>query len=127
MTKPLLTATLLALTLLSTVIEAAPGRRAASSLPWLRAAGTKIVNDRGQTVRLKGLFLPNNTWGNWVWPISAQLEKQGKDPMIKPREQDAWVLTDSSCAIGGNQNDALAGLLVLTAMTIVALGRRRRN
>jgi len=32
----------------------------------------------------------------------------------------------ASCAIGGGGNEALAGLLVLTAMTLVAFARRRR-
>jgi endoglucanase len=95
MSKSLLSATCLAISLWSVATQAAPRKRsAAPSLPWLRAEGTRIVNERGQTVHLKGVFLPNNTWGNWVWPISAKLEKEGKDPMIKPREQDAWVLTD---------------------------------
>jgi hypothetical protein len=63
-------------------------------ISWLRPEGTKIVNSRGETVILKGLFLPNNTWGNWIWPISDRLAKEGKDYLIKPVEQDPWVLTD---------------------------------
>jgi len=99
MIKRLLCTAFLVLSLSSATAGAAPRRRATPSLPWLRAEGTKIVNDRGKTVRLKGLFLPNNTWGNWIWPISAQLEKEGKDAMIKPTEQDAWVLTDQDFEI----------------------------
>jgi hypothetical protein len=94
MTKRLLCTAFLVLSLSSATAGAAPRKMATPPLPWLRTEGTKIVNDRGKTVRLKGLFLPNNTWGNWVWPISAQLGKEGKDSMIKPTEQDAWVLTD---------------------------------
>ena len=58
-------------------------------------AGTTIVNAAGQEIRLKGLFLSNNTWGNWVWPISDELQKAGRYPLIPPTEQDAWVLTDA--------------------------------
>jgi endoglucanase len=90
--------------LASGVSEAAPPRPALRSLPWLRAQGTRIVDEHGQTVVLKGLFLHNNTWGNWVWPVSAALEKQGKDPMIKPREQDGWVLTDRDFEIFAGLN-----------------------
>jgi uncharacterized protein YjhX (UPF0386 family) len=99
MTKRLLCTAFLVSSLLSATAGATPRKKTTPSLPWLRAEGTKIVNDRGKTVRLKGLFLPNNTWGNWVWPISAQLDKEGKDSMIKPTEQDAWVLTDQDFEI----------------------------
>jgi hypothetical protein len=99
MIKRLLCTAFLVLSLSSAAAGAAQRKGATLSLPWLRAEGTKIVNDRGKTVRLKGLFLPNNTWGNWIWPISAQLEKEGKDSMIKPTEQDAWVLTDQDFEI----------------------------
>jgi endoglucanase len=65
----------------------------------LHVAGTTIVNAAGQEVRLKGLFLSNNTWGNWVWPISDELQKDERYPLIPPTEQDAWVLADADFEI----------------------------
>ena len=70
-----------------------------TELSWLSADGTRIVNEKGRTVILKGLFLHNNTWGNWVWPVSERLQEEGKDPMIKPTEQDSWVLTEKDFEI----------------------------
>lgn len=66
---------------------------------WLRVEGTRLVNEAGQTVVLKGLFLSNNIWGNWIWPESADRERRGEPSLIPPTEQDAWVLTDADFAV----------------------------
>jgi endoglucanase len=80
--------------LLPCAAQASPPKTAHRALPWLHAQGTRLVDERGQAVLLKGLFLPNNTRGNWIPSVSEKLQREGKDPMIKPREQDAWVLTN---------------------------------
>lgn len=75
-------------------------------LPWLSTKGTNIVNENGEVVVLRGLNLANNVWGNWVEGESNQLQKQKKDPMIRPTQQDDWVLTDIDFThienLGGN-------------------------
>lgn len=65
----------------------------AQELPWLKVDKLKITNEFGEEVRLNGINLSNNVWGNWVAGVSESLEAQGKDPLIRPQQQDNWVLT----------------------------------
>jgi hypothetical protein len=64
------------------------------SLSFLRTEKMNIMNGSSRIV-LKGLVLANNVWGNWIWPVSDELQEQGMAPLIQPRVQDPWVLTDS--------------------------------
>lgn len=61
----------------------------------MQAQNNKILNSQGQAIKLNGINLSNNVWGNWVDGVSDKLEKQGKDPLMRPLQQDAWVLTDA--------------------------------
>lgn len=76
------------------------------ALPWLSTSSTSIINDRGGIVILKGVNLSNNVWGNWEEGVSEKLQKAGKDPLIRPKQQDPWVLTDQDflliSGLGGN-------------------------
>lgn len=62
------------------------------TLPWLKVEGTQFKNAHGEIVHLRGVNLFNNACGNWIYGISDQPERKGKDPLIRPTEQDDWVL-----------------------------------
>ena len=74
------------------VAAAEVGRRRAAR--WVRADGTRFVDERNVPLHLTGVVLSNDVWGAWVWPRSDALAKQGNDPMIRPDVQPSWVLSE---------------------------------
>ena len=62
------------------------------TLPWLKVEGTQFKNTHGEIVHLRGVNLFNNVCGDWIYGISDKPERKGKDPLVRPCEQDEWVL-----------------------------------
>ncbi len=65
-------------------------------LPAVAASGNNLVLQESQEViRLKGIDINNQSWGEWIWPLSDSIELTGKDPMIRLTEFLPWFVTDA--------------------------------
>jgi len=66
-----------------------------AGLSWLRVKNLSVVDEYNHAFILNGINLSNNVWGNWVSGKSESLEAQGKDPLVRPIQQDGWVLNEA--------------------------------
>lgn len=81
------------------------GAPSGTVLPWLRTSGNAFVTDAGVPVRLTGVGLSNQSWGQWVNGTSEELAAANRDALVRPTEQYPWVLSDADF-------DTLQGLSV---------------
>ncbi|RYZ03358.1 MAG: hypothetical protein EOO73_28270 [Myxococcales bacterium] len=75
------------------------GAAGAMGLPWLHTEGNAFVTDGSLPVRLTGVGLANQSWGQWVSGTSDALATANKDPLVRPEEQYSWVLGDADFEI----------------------------
>ncbi|MDF3069015.1 MAG: glycoside hydrolase family 5 [Polyangiaceae bacterium] len=68
-------------------------------LPWLHTEGNAFVTDESVPVRLTGLGLANQSWGQWVSGASDALAAANKDPLVRPEAQYPWALGDEDFRI----------------------------
>ncbi len=74
---------------------ASGGAPATPGLPWIHTEGNAFVSADGSPVRLTGVGLANQAWGQWVTGTSEALAAANRDPLVRPTEQYPWVLTDA--------------------------------
>jgi len=63
-------------------------------LTLLSVEGGTIVNKSGEEVNFKGLVITNESWGDWEWPTSDELEAAGEFPFLPQKKIPDHTLTE---------------------------------